>query len=96
MARPRRIGGDSLTSSGFLKNAKNSNGFSTNKELLFNATATTQGSAFASVNGGSPYSTPFYLMEEKDNKYRIDNRLTRTLEMKEAIPFLRTNDTEYT
>jgi hypothetical protein len=95
VARPRRVGGDSLTSSGFLKNAKNSNGFSTNKELLFNATATTQGSAFASVNGGSPYSTPFYLTEEKDNKYRIDNRLKRTLQMKEAIPFLRTNDNEY-
>jgi hypothetical protein len=66
--------------------------------LLFNATATSGGSGFgASVNNGSfsPYSTPFVLVEERDNKWKIDQRLKDTLEMKQAIPFLRTNDPEY-
>jgi hypothetical protein len=43
----------------------------------------------------SPYSTPFVLVEERDNKWKIDQRLKDTLDMKQAIPFLRTNDPEY-
>jgi hypothetical protein len=62
--------------------------------MLFNATATSGGSAFNSVNNGSfsPYSTPFILAEQRDNKWKIDQRLKDTLDMKQAIPFLRTND----
>ena len=43
----------------------------------------------------SPYSTPFVLAEQRDNKWKVDQRLKDTLEMKQAIPFLRTNDPEY-
>jgi hypothetical protein len=42
----------------------------------------------------SPYSTPFVLAEQRDNKWKVDQRLKDTLEMKQAIPFLRTNDPE--
>ena len=35
------------------------------------------------------------MVEEKANKYRVDNKLKRTLQSKEMIPFLRTNDWEY-
>jgi hypothetical protein len=34
-------------------------------------------------------------VEERDNKYRIDERLLQSKQMKQAIPFLRTNDDEY-
>lgn len=64
------------------------------KDLLFSATATSANSAFGSVIG-SPYSTPFILVEERDNKWKIDQRLKDTLDSREAIPFLRTNDPEY-
>jgi hypothetical protein len=104
VARPRRIGGDSLSSSGFLKTNFNNTQTSfgggatspqNQKDLLFSATATTQNSAFASINGGSPYSTPFILMEERHNKYKIDDRLKQTVPLKNAIPFLRVNDDDY-
>jgi hypothetical protein len=97
VARPRRIGGESITSSGFLRNTFHSKNQTSGKDLLFNATATSGGSAFNSVNNGSfsPYSTPFILAEQRDNKWKIDQRLKDTLEMKQAIPFLRTNDQEY-
>ena len=62
---------------------------------MFGATATSGASGFASTNGGSPYSTPFILVEERNNKYKIDDRLKKTLPDREAIPFLRTNDGEY-
>ncbi len=65
--------------------------------MLFNATATSGGSAFNSGHNGSfsPYSTPFILAEQRDNKWKVDQRLKDTLEMKQAIPFLRTNDPDY-
>ncbi len=65
------------------------------KDLLFSATVTSANSAFGSVVGGSPYSTPFILVEERDNKWRVDQRLKDNLDSKDAIPFLRTNDPEY-
>lgn len=65
VARPKRIGGDSLTSSGYLRNTfhntKNSGGSpKSGNEKFFSQTATSQNSAFASITG-SPYSTPFIL-----------------------------------
>lgn len=66
VARPRRIGGDSITSSGFLRNTFHSkNNQRSGKDLLFNATATSGGSAFNTAQNGSfsPYSTPFILAE---------------------------------
>jgi hypothetical protein len=55
----------------------------------------TQDSAMRSIAGGSFYSTPFVLELEKSNKYKIDDRLKETVSLKNAIPFLRTNDQEY-
>lgn len=55
----------------------------------------TQESAMRSIAGGSFYSTPFVLELEKSNKYKIDDRLKDTVPLKNAIPFLRTNDQEY-
>ena len=43
----------------------------------------------------SPFSTPFYLVEDKTNKYRINENLKKTINDKNMIPFLRTNDEEY-
>lgn len=81
VARPRKVG-DSLKSSGFLRNTFQANNTASEfgspmnkKDLLFSATTTTQNSALTSINGGSPYSTPFILREDKDNKYKIDDRL---------------------
>lgn len=51
--------------------------------------------AFSVANANSPFSTPFYLVEEKSNKYRIDERLKQTVDNRAMIPFLRTNDEEY-
>jgi hypothetical protein len=84
VARPRRIGGDSITSSGFLRNTFQSKNQNSGNNLLFNATATSGASAFNSLNNGSfsPYSTPFVLAETRDNKWKIDQRLKDTLEMK--------------
>ena len=69
MARPKKYFGiaDSLTSSGYMRATAGASG----KELLFNQTATSAGS----VHGGSPFATPFVLEEEKNNKYKIDDRL---------------------
>ena len=94
VARPRhRPGADSLTSSGFLKNTfqgSQSRITSGSKKDIFNATATS-----AQSYATAPYSTPFVLVEERDNRWRVDNRLKDTLDSREAIPFLRTNDPEY-
>jgi hypothetical protein len=34
-------------------------------------------------------------VEERDNRWKIDNKLKETLDSRKAIPFLRTNDPEY-
>jgi hypothetical protein len=82
VARPRqRPGGDSLTSSGFLKNtfqnkashSRISSG--SKKDLLFNATATS-----AQSYATAPYSTPFILIEERDNRWKVDSKLKETLD----------------
>ena len=95
VARPRhRVGAESLTSSGFLKNtfqgshSRISNG--SKKDLMFNATATS-----AASYATAPYSTPFILVEERDNRWKIDDKLKQTKDSKDAIPFLRVNDVEY-
>jgi hypothetical protein len=97
VARPRhRPGADSLTSSGFLKNTfQNAGSHSrisggSKKDLLFNATATS-----AQSYATAPYSTPFILVEERDNRWKIDDKLKETLDSRDAIPFLRTNDPDY-
>jgi len=92
VARPRhRVNGESFTSSGFLKGTHSRVSGSSKKDLLFNATATS-GQSFATT---SPYATPFILIEERDNRWKIDDRLKDTLDSRDAIPFLRTNDPEY-
>ena len=47
------------------------------------------------MNQTGRYATPFYLIQDKSNKYRIDENLKKTVDNKEMIPFLRTNDDEY-
>jgi hypothetical protein len=59
------------------------------------ATHSTQNSAFLSYTGGSVYATPFVLVEDRTNKYKIDDRLKKTQELKNSIPFLRINDDDY-
>ena len=44
------------------------------------------------MNQTGRYATPFYLIQDKSNKYRIDENLKKTVDNKEMIPFLRTND----
>jgi hypothetical protein len=76
VARPRFRGpnGESLSSSGFVKNNLNnthsrmsSNADGSKRDLLFNATGTS-----AASYATAPYSTPFILVEERDNRWRID------------------------
>jgi hypothetical protein len=57
---------------------------------MFNATATS-----AASYATAPYSTPFILVEERDNRWKIDDKLKQTKDSKDAIPFLRVNDVEY-
>jgi len=96
VARPKRS--NSPSRSGILGNTfmdtRHSNStFDNGKDLLF---GTTVNSMAGSKIGGSPaYSTPFILQETKHNKYKIDNGLKKTLQLKDSIPFLRTNDLEY-
>lgn len=52
-------------------------------------------SAFTQLAQTAPYSTPFYLIEDRTNKYKINEKLKRTIANKNEIPFLRTNDDEY-
>jgi hypothetical protein len=83
VARPRhhRPNADSLTSSGFLKNTFQNAGThsrissGSKKDLLFNATATS-----AQSYATAPYSTPFILVEERDNRWKVDDKLKETLD----------------
>lgn len=43
----------------------------------------------------APLATPFIMVEDKSNKYKIDQRLKQSVCIKNAIPFLRTNDDDY-
>jgi hypothetical protein len=55
----------------------------------------TMKSAHTQLAQTAPYSTPFYLIEDKSNKYKITDKLKKTISDKNQIPFLRTNDDEY-
>ena len=91
VARPRHVGGESFGSSvGFI----NASGQRQSRDVL-NGTSSTQNSAFLSYTGGSVFATPFVLVEDRDNKYKIDDRLKQTVQVKDSIPFLRTNDNDY-
>ena len=43
----------------------------------------------ASPLGISPKATPFYLVQERDNRYKYDERCERSIDFSNMIPFLR-------
>ena len=42
--------------------------------------------------GQSPKTTPFYLVRDRENQYKYDQRVERSIDFSNMIPFLRTTD----